>query len=90
MLKMNIESYRRKYFTFNLLGYKLRRLACIIVFCGIPFYIIKQQLITSVITFLGFILIIVGSISDLIALYLAYKLDKCHRNDRKETDWYVI
>ena len=87
---MNMESYRRKYFTFNSLGYKLRRLACIIVFCGIPFYIIKQQLITSVIAFLGFILIIVGSISDLIALYLAYKLDKCHRNDGKETDWYVI
>lgn len=86
MLKMNIESYRRKYFTFNLLGYKLRRLACIIVFCGIPFYIIKQQLITSAIAFLGFILILIGSISDIIALYLAYKLDKCHKNNRKETN----
>lgn len=86
MLKMNIESYRKKYFTFNLLGYRLRRLACIIVFCGIPFYIIKQQLITLVIAFLCFVLILVGSISDIIALYLAYKLDKYHRNDRKETD----
>lgn len=74
---MNIERYRRKYLTFNLLGYKLRRLACIIIFCGIPFYIIKQQLITSVIAFLGFVLILIGSTSDLIALYFAYKLDEC-------------
>lgn len=80
---MNIERYKRKYFTFNLLGYKLRRLACIIIFCGIPFYIIKQQLITSVIIFLGIVLILIGSTSDLIALYLAYKLDKCCKNNRK-------
>lgn len=83
---MNMERYKRKYFTFNLLGYKLRRLACIIIFCGIPFYIIKQQLITSVIAFLGIVLILIGSTSDLIALYLAYKLDKCCKNNRKETD----
>lgn len=83
---MDIDKYERKYFTFNLLGYKLRRLACIIIFCGIPFYIIKQQLITSVIAFLGFVLILIGSTSDIIALYLAYKLDKCHKNNRKESD----
>ena len=83
---MNIERYKRKYFTFNLLGYKVRILACIIIFCDIPFYIIKQQLITSVIVFLGIVLILIGSTSDLIALYLAYKLDKCCKNNRKETD----
>lgn len=76
---MNIERYRRKYFTFKLIGYRLRRLACIIIFCGIPFYIVKQQLITSVIAFLGFVLILIGSISDIIVLYLAYRLDKCHK-----------
>lgn len=81
---MNIERYRKKYFTFNLIGYRLRRLACIIIFCGIPFYVIKQQLITSVISFLGFMLILIGSISDVIALYLAYKLDKlCKTIERK-------
>lgn len=76
---MNIERYKRKYFTFNLLGYKLRRLACIIIFCDIPFYIVKQQLITSVVEFLGFMLILIGSISDIIALYIAYRLDKCNK-----------
>ena len=76
---MNIERYKRKYFIFNLIGYKLRRLACIIIFCGIPFDIVKQQLITSVVTFLGFMLILIGSISDIIALYIAYRLDKCNK-----------
>lgn len=76
---MNIERYKRKYFIFNLIGYKLRRLACIIIFCGIPFYIVKQQLITSVVAFLEFMLILIGSISDIIALYIAYRLDKCNK-----------
>ena len=83
---MDIDRYRRKYFTFNLIGYKLRRLACIIIFCGIPFYIVKQQMITSVLAFLGFMLILIGSTSDLIALYLAYKLDELCKNNRKEVD----
>lgn len=75
---MNIDICRDLYVIFTLLGCKLRRLGCIIILCicSLLIYLFKWYTIASIIMLISVILVLLGSVLDLIACYFSYKIEK--------------
>lgn len=74
---MSIDTCRDLYVIFTLLGCKLRRLGCIIILCicSLLIYLFKWYMMASIVMIMSVILILLGSVLDLIVCYFAHKLE---------------